>query len=99
MNKIISALINKQFPRPDSISLDQFAAMIPENGPMKLKQLRRMQPPAGDVYDKELLDLRCRNAADWLRGYGHALFDLGQLTARQIDSIDEQILELEEASR
>ncbi|HBM08911.1 MAG TPA: hypothetical protein DD403_12530 [Pseudomonas sp.] len=77
------------------MKLEKFAAMIPENGPNMLERLRRMQPPAGNVYDDEILNLRSRSAAEWLRGYAHALYDLGKLTDRQTTSIHKQICELE----
>ena len=64
------------------MTLDQLAAMIPANGQVKVSQLRRNQPPAGGLSEREL-ERRAQSAADWVRGYMHCLADQGKLTEAQ----------------
>lgn len=64
------------------MTLDQLVAMIPANGQQKISQLRRNQPPAGGLSEKQL-DQRAQSAADWLRGYMHCLADQGKITEGQ----------------
>lgn len=77
------------------MKLDKFAAMIPENGAQMLDRLNRKQPPAGDVYDGEMLDIRAHAAANWFRGYADAMQDVGRITDKDGDEIYSQIFKLE----
>lgn len=69
------------------MTLEHFVSLIPHNGPHMLQRLMRIQPPAGSVYSEDILDDRSRAAAAWLRGYMHALHDLGRIADEDGDSI------------
>ena len=73
------------------MTLEQLAELIPNgNGPMKIRYLRRIQPPAGGLSEKQL-DQRAQSAADWLRGYMHCLADQGKITEAQFSLLWEAI--------
>lgn len=73
------------------MTLEEFASLIPHNGAQMLDRLHRKQPPAGNVYSEEMLDERTREAAAWLRGYMHAMYDLGRITEKQASKIHSEI--------
>lgn len=72
------------------MTLDDLAAMIPQNGAQKVGQLRYNQPPAGGLSERQL-DQRAQSAADWLRGYMHCLADQGKITEAQFSLLWEAI--------
>jgi len=83
------------------MTLDELAEMTQGgNGAMKLRQLKRQQPPVGGLSDVELYR-RAQSAADWLRGYAHCLADQGRISDDDFAALWSEInclMELESSS-
>lgn len=77
------------------MTLEEFASLIPHNGAQMLDRMNRKQPPAGDVFDDEILDIRQHAAANWFKGYADAMQDVGRITDEDGDEIYNHIFELE----